>query len=133
MNWAALLGISGWTARWRALVSEGALAAEDRLALARLEWEGHRQHLAWLVLLLVLFGALLLVALLLLSAAVLVQFWDTPQRVTVAWSLAGVWGVACVLVLARIVSLARQARNVFALTRRELAQDWQALKGQLRD
>ena len=63
--------------------------------------------------------------------AVLVQFWDTPQRVLVAWILAGVWCAACGGVLVALVSLARRSRNAFALTRRELAQDWHVIKEQL--
>lgn len=131
MNWVSLLSIGRWATHWRATATEGIAAAEDRIALARLEWAGHRRSLALLALLLVLFGALALVALLLLSAAILVQFWDTPQRALVAWILAGVWFTACAVVLALLVSLARRARDVFALTRKELAEDWRMLKEQL--
>ena len=81
--------------------------------------------------LLVVFGVLAVVALLLLSAAVLVQFWDTPQRALAAWLLAGLWLVACGAVLAVLLSMARKTRSAFALTRRELAQDWRVIKEQL--
>lgn len=131
MNWFALLGLEGWAARWRATLIEGAIAAEDRLELAHLEWADQKRRLAQLLVLLILFGGLTVVALLLLSVAVLVQFWDTPQRVLVAWLLAGSWLLACGVVLAALLSLARQAANAFALTRRELAQDWRAIKEQL--
>ncbi|MHA7600483.1 phage holin family protein [Alicycliphilus sp. T452] len=131
MNWTSLLNLQGLAVRWRAAISEGAAAAEDRMALARLEWAEHKRRLALLALLLVVFGALAVVALLFLSAAVLVQFWDTPQRALVAWVLAGVWCVACGGVLVALVSLARRARSAFALTRRELAQDWHVIKEQL--
>ena len=80
---------------------------------------------------LIVFGVLAVVALLLLSAAVLVQFWDTPQRALVAWLLAGLWLVACGAVLAVLLSMARKTRSAFALTRRELAQDWRVIKEQL--
>ena len=131
MNWTSLLNLQGLAGRWRAAISEGAMAVEDRIELARLEWADHKRRLALLALLLVVFGVLAVVSLLLLSAAVLVQFWDTPQRVLVAWVLAGVWFVACGGVLAALVSLARQARSAFALTRRELSQDWCSIKEQL--
>jgi uncharacterized membrane protein YqjE len=131
INWTSLLNLQGLAVRWRAAISEGAAAAEDRMALARLEWAEHKRRLALLALLLVVFGALAVVALLFLSAAVLVQFWDTPQRALVAWVLAGVWCVACGGVLVALVSLARRARSAFALTRRELAQDWHVIKEQL--
>ncbi|MBS0506465.1 MAG: phage holin family protein [Proteobacteria bacterium] len=131
MNWAALLNLQGLAARWRSAMSEGAIAVEDRLELARLEWADHKRRLALLALLLVIFGVLGVVSLLLLSAAVLVQFWDTPQRAMVAWLLAALWCVACGAVLALLLSMARQAHSAFALTRRELAHDWRAVKEQL--
>ena len=131
MHWTSLLNLQGLARRWRAVMSEGAMAVEDRIELARLEWSDHKRRLALLALLLVIFGVLAVVSLLLLSAAVLVQFWDTPQRALVAWVLAGVWFVACGGVLAALVSLARQARSAFALTRQELAQDWCSIKEQL--
>jgi len=131
MNWASLLGLDGWTAHWRAIAAEGAIAAEDRLALARLEWAEQRRRLLWLAVLLALFGALALVALMALSTAILVQFWDSPQRVQVAWLLAIAWLLAGAAVLAALLSLARKARRIFALTRRELAEDWRAIKERL--
>ena len=131
MNWLSLLGLDGWIARWRSAVIEGASAAEDRIMLARLEWADQKRRLAQLVVLAVLLGALAVVALLLLSLAVLVQFWDTPQRALVAWLLAGGWVLACAAVLAALVSLARRAGNAFALTRQEFSQDWRVIKEQL--
>lgn len=131
MDWISLLGIGGWTAHWRAVAAEGALAAEDRLALARLEWADQRRRLLWLALLLALFGALALVALVALSAAILVQFWESPQRVLVAWLLAAGWLLACAAALAALLALARRARGMLPLTRGELAKDWRAIKEQL--
>ena len=131
MNWLSLLGLDAFFARWRANVIEGAIAAEDRMDLARLEWQDQKQRLQRLLVLIIVVCVLTLVMLIVLSAAVLVQFWDTPQRALVAWVLAGVWFVACGGVLAALVSLARQARSAFALTRRELAQDWCSIKEQL--
>lgn len=131
INWTSLLNLQGLAGRWRAAMSEGVLAVEDRLELARLEWAEHKRRLALLALLLVIFGALAVVSLVLLSAAVLVQFWDTPQRALVAWVLAGLWCVACVGVLLILLSLVRQARSAFAFTRRELVQDWHAIKEQV--
>ncbi len=125
MNWLSLLGLEGWVARWRAAIIEGAIAAEDRIELARLEWADQKRRMAQLVVLLVLFGGVAVIALLLLSLAVLVQFWDSPQRVLVAWLLA--W----VAVAVALVSIGRQAGNAFALTRRELQQDWRTIKEQL--
>ena len=131
VNWAGLLNLQGLAGRWRSAMGEGATAVEDRMELARLEWADHKRRLALLALLLVVFGVLAVVALLLLSAAVLVQFWDTPQRALAAWLLAGLWLVACGAVLAVLLSMARKTRSAFALTRRELAQDWRVIKEQL--
>lgn len=131
MNWLSLLGLEGRVARWRAAIIEGAIAAEDRIELARLEWADQKRRMAQLVVLLVLFGCVAVIALLLLSLAVLVQFWDSPQRVLVAWLLAGGWLLAWVAVAVALVSIGRQAGNAFALTRRELQQDWRTIKEQL--
>ena len=131
LDFSSLLRWSGVSERWRSAVAEGAQAAEDRLTLVRMEWEEHRHRLFLLVLLLIFSGALVLVALLLLSIALLVQFWDTPYRTTVAWVLAAVWCAASAVAIAWLMRLAREARGLFALTRRELAEDWRALRGQL--
>ena len=131
LDFSSLLRWSGISERWRSAVAEGAQAAEDRLTLARMEWEEHRHRLFLLALLLIFSGALVLVALLLLSIAILVQFWDSPQRSLVAWLLAGGWTVACVGVLLAIVSLAHRLGNAFAFTRRELGNDWKLIKGKL--
>ena len=131
VNWAGLLNLQGLAGRWRSAMGEGATAVEDRMELARLEWADHKRRLALLALLLVVFGVLAVVALLLLSAAVLVQVWDTSQRALAAWLLAGLWLVACGAVLAVLLSMARKTRSAFALTRRELAQDWRVIKEQL--
>lgn len=131
IHWAALLGLQGLAARWRTKAAEGVGAVEDRLALASLEWAEHKHRLALLALFLVLLGALVLVALLTLSAAVLVQFWDTPQRALIAWCVALAWCLACVAALGVLLSLMRQTRQMFALTRRELAEDWRAIKERL--
>ncbi|AVO50811.1 hypothetical protein C6568_17450 [Melaminivora suipulveris] len=131
MNWLSLLGLEGWMARWRAAAIEGAIAAEDRITLARLELDDVKRRAALMIVMVILFGALAVLALMLLSLAILVQFWDSPQRALVAWLLAGGWLVACVAVLLTIVSLARRLGNAFAFTRRELGNDWKLIKGKL--
>ncbi|QXL83576.1 phage holin family protein [Comamonas sp. NLF-1-9] len=131
MNWTALLGLDGLAAHWRRRLGEAAAAGHDRLALARLEWAEQRHYLWRLALLLVLLGALALGTLLFLSLAVLVQYWDTPQRSVVAWLLVLAWALACAALLLALYFTARHVRQLFALTRHELAQDWQALREQL--
>jgi uncharacterized membrane protein YqjE len=131
MNWLALLGLDALVARWRANVIEGAIAAEDRMDLARLEWADQKQRLQQLLVLTILVGGLTVVALIMLSMAVLVHFWDTEHRTLVAWLVAGAWLLGWGATLFRLVSVAKSAGNGFALTRQELAQDWRDIKERL--
>jgi len=131
MNWFALLGLEGWIARWRANIIEGAIAAEDRLELARLEWAEQKRRIGHLIVLTVALGGLTVVTLTLLSLAILVQFWDTPQRTLVAWLVAGAWLVLWGGTLVALISTVRRAGHAFALTRRELAHDWRDIKERL--
>lgn len=131
MNWLSLLGLEAFVARWRANVIEGALAAEDRLDLARLEWQDQKRRLQLLLVLGVLVAGLTVVALIMLSVAVLVQFWDTPQRTLVAWLVAALWTLGWSVVLMSLISATKRLANGFALTRRELAQDWRDIKERL--
>ena len=131
MNWLSLLGLEAFAARWRANVIEGAIAAEDRLELARLEWLDQKRRLQQLLMLLIAVAGLTVVTLVLLSMAVLVQFWDTPHRMLVAWVVAGVWLVAWFIAIVKLASVVRSTGNGFALTRRELSQDWRDIKERL--
>ncbi|RDD93318.1 phage holin family protein [Acidovorax sp. BoFeN1] len=131
MNWLSLLGLEAFVARWRANVIEGAIAAEDRLELARLEWLDQKQRLQQMLVLLIAVTGLTVVTLVLVSIAILVQFWDTPHRVMVAWVVAGVWLVAWCAAIIKLVSVARSTGSGFALTRRELSQDWRDIKERL--
>ena len=131
MNWFSLLGLEAFVARWRANVIEGAIAVEDRMELARLEWQDQKQRLQHMLVLTILVGGLTVVALIMLSFAVLVHFWDTPQRTLAAWIVAGVWFAGWAAALALLVSMTQRARNGFALTRQELAQDWRDIKERL--
>lgn len=131
MNWLSLLGLDSLVARWRANVIEGAIAAEDRMNLARLEWQDQKQRLLQLLVLTILVGGLTVVALIMLSLAVLVHFWDTPERTLVAWVVAGAWTLGWAGTLMALVSIAQRAGNGFALTRLELAQDWRDIKERL--
>ncbi len=131
MNWLSLLGLEGFVARWRANVIEAAIAAEDRMDLARLEWDGLKRRLQQLLVLTIVVGGLTVVALVMLSLALLVQFWDTPQRVMVAWLVAGGWVIVWAAMLTMLVSVAQRAGSGFALTRSELAHDWRDIKERL--
>lgn len=131
MNWISLLGLEAFVLRWRAAAIEAAMAVEDRAELAHLEWQEQKRRLRQMLLLTIAVAALTVVALVLLSVALLVQFWDTHHRILVAWSVAVTWLVVWAGALFALVGVARQAGNAFALTRRELAQDWRDIKEQL--
>lgn len=131
VNWLSILGVDAFVARWRANVIEGAIAVEDRLDLARLEWQDQKRRLISLVVLGVCLAALTVITLTVLSIALMVHFWDTPQRLTVAWSVAGTWLVLWAGLLLGLILTLRKAGNAFALTRNELAHDWRALKERL--
>ncbi|RZJ12103.1 MAG: phage holin family protein [Acidovorax sp.] len=131
MNWLSILGLEVLVARWRANVIEAAIAAEDRMDLVRLEWQEQKKRLEQILVLTIAVAGLTVVALIMASLAVLVQFWDTPQRTMVAWIVAGVWVAGWAATLLSLVSVAQRARNGFALTRKELAQDWSDIKERL--
>lgn len=131
MNWLSILGLESLVARWRANVIEAAIAAEDRMDLVRLEWQDQKQRLQQMLVLTILVAGLTVVALIMLSLAVLVHFWDTPHRALVAWIIAGVWLAGWAAALLSLVSVAGRASNGFALTRRELAHDWRDIKERL--
>lgn len=131
MNWMSAIGLDSLSARIRANLNEGAIAAEDRLALARLEWGAQKKRLQTILVLGIVMGGLTIVALVLLSLAVLVHFWDSPQRTVVAWVIAGVWLLAWISALLVLLSALRKSSNPFALTRAELARDWTLIKEKL--
>jgi uncharacterized membrane protein YqjE len=131
VNWISLLGLDAWAARSRAALVETALAAEDRVELARLEWLQHKRSLQTLLIVGVVLGGLTVVVLLALTMAVMVQFWDTPHRAAAGWLLAAGWLVLWALALWRVIAVARQLSQPFELTRHELLTDWRALKEKL--
>jgi len=131
VNWMSAIGLESLSARLRANLNEGAMAAEDRIALARLEWSAQKQRLQAIFVLGVVLGGLTIVALVLLSLAVLIQFWDSPERSVVAWVIAGVWLLAWAGALALLLSFLRKSSQPFALTRAELARDWAVIKEKL--
>lgn len=131
MNLLSALGLDTTIARYRALVMEAALASEDRLELAKLEWVQQRNRIQAIVVLAIALGGLTVVAMVLLSLAILIHFWDSPDRSTVAWVIAAVWLLTWGGVLWALLSALRKSRSPFIHTRAELAKDWQALKEKL--
>ena len=131
MNWLSLLGLEALVARWKAAGLEGAIAVQDRLELAHMEWQDQKKRLVQLLVLVVGVAGLTVVALVVLSIALVVQFWDTDHRNMVAWIVAGVWVVGWVGALAALVSIASTSAEAFSFTRRELVRDWHEIKERL--
>lgn len=131
MNWLSALGLDTLVARYRAAVIEAAIASEDRVELAKLEWKLQRNRLQSILVLAIALGGLTLVAMVLLSLAILIQFWNSPDRATVAWVIAAVWVAAWGGVLWALLSALRKSRSPFMQTRAELAKDWQSIKEKL--
>lgn len=131
MNWLSALGLDTLIARYRAAVIEAAIATEDRVELAKLEWKLQRNRLQAIAVLAIALGGLTVVAMVLLSLAILIQFWDSPDRTTVAWVIAAVWVAAWGGVLWALLSALRKSRSPFLQTRAELARDWQSIKEKL--
>ena len=125
VNWMSWLGLQAWKERLGACAQEAKQAAQDRFALAALEWARERRHWQTVLVLVIAVVAFGLVAALLISLAVLVYFWDTPHRIGVAWTIAGVWAFAWCLVVYALRSALLQKRPAFALTKAELARDCQ--------
>jgi uncharacterized membrane protein YqjE len=131
MNWLSLLGLEAFVARWQAAGLEGAIAAQDRLELAHLEWQDQKKRLIQVLVLAIGVAALTVVAFVVFSIALMVHFWDTDQRTMVAWIVAGVWVVGWGGALAALISIATTSAEAFAFTRRELVRDWTEIKERL--
>ena len=83
----SLLGLDVFVARWRLASAESVLAAQDRLELAQLEWKEQKRHWFKLMGLVLAVLALAVLSLVVFSMALIIQFWDTPQRSLVARSI----------------------------------------------
>jgi uncharacterized membrane protein YqjE len=131
MNWLGLFGLDEKIERYRLLAAEAAIAAESRVELLTIEWEEEKLRLRRLLVLAVLAAALSIVALTVLSIAVMIHFWDSGHRQAAAWWVAGFWVVAWGAVLFALKSAADGGSRAFAITRQELARDWSDLKERL--
>lgn len=131
MNWLALLGLDVMVARWRVAAIEGAIAVEDRMELAKLEWQDQKRYIRRVLVLAMAVAGLTVVSMVMVSMAVLIQFWDTPYRSVAAWVVAGVWLAAWLGLLVALLRSVQRAEDGFPLTRRELAQDWRDIKDML--
>jgi len=125
MSLLSLFGLDRRLRRLKIAVGEGAIAAEDRAQLLRMAWEDEKRRLKRAVGLTVAVLGLTTVVASLLSVAVVVHFWDTPQRVAAAWWVAGAWLALWLLAMIGLVATLRQAAGAFDPVREELDLDWQ--------
>lgn len=131
IHWQSLLGINQFRESARYWLDEGSYAVNDRIELAKLEWQTQRNALVRLaiaaaLLLYVLFGFLFLG-----STAVLLHWQGTPQWGAAVWAVLLFWGgLALVSIVLLLLSRKRLARP-FVLTRQVLAADFHDLKERL--
>lgn len=131
MNLLSFFGIDAQLQRLRTAAGEGALALEDRFQLARIEWDEEKTRLKLLVAFALALLGLTVVALTIASLAIVVQFWDSPDRAKAAWIVAGVWLALWAGLALGIVILLRRGTVAFGPTREELGKDWASLRADI--
>ena len=131
MNLLSFFGIDAQLQKLRTAAGEGALAVEDRFQLARMEWDEEKTRLKMLLGLALGLLGLTVVTLTIASFALIVQYWDSPDRATAAWSVATVWGVLWLGMALGVVYLLRRGSVAFGPTREELGKDWMSLKADI--
>ncbi|MDA7416162.1 phage holin family protein [Xenophilus arseniciresistens] len=119
----ALLGIDRRIAHLRAVIGEGAMAAEDRAQLLRMAWDEEKLRLRRLLLLLLAVLGLTFMMTALLSVAIIVHFWDSPSRSTAAWLVALAWLLFWGAALWALLATIRETPPTVAVARDELARD----------
>ena len=123
MRLASLFGIKSQLRRLRILVGEGALAAEDRAELLRFAWEDEKKRLRWMLGLVIAVAGLTTIAIALVSVAIVVHFWDTPQRAVAAWLVAAVWVALWLASVAALLSMTGKSSAAFEPVLREFERD----------
>ena len=131
MKLLSLFGLDRRIRRLKIAAGEGALAAEDRAQLVRMAWDDEKLRLRRMLALALVVVGLTTVVVALLSVAVVVHFWETPQRVTAAWSVAIVWLVLWLAAVLGLVSTVRASANGFDAARREFGRDWGWLRSRI--
>ncbi|MDM0044063.1 phage holin family protein [Variovorax dokdonensis] len=127
----ALTGLDRRVQQMKIAAGEGALAAEDRAQLLRFAWEEERDRLRLLLLLVVAVAGLTTVAVALVSVAVVVNYWDTPQRTTAAWAVAIVWLVIWVLAVLGLFKVMQRKSSGVDAVQQEFARDWHWIQAQI--
>ncbi len=123
MRLSSLFGIKSQLRRLRILIGEGALAAEDRAELLRFAWEDEKKRLRSMLGLVIAVVGLTTIAIALLSVAIVVHFWDTPQRSVAAWLVAAVWIALWLASVVALLSMSGKSSSAFEPVRREFERD----------
>ena len=131
MNLLHLFGIDRRLRRIRIAAGEGAMAVEDRAQLLNFAWEEERARVRAIAFLLVLVLGLTMVAVAVVSLAVVVHFWDTPHRVTAAWTVSLLWVVLWVVAVLALLAQMRATSDALTAMRREMALDWDWVRAQI--
>lgn len=125
MKLLSLLRLEAPLRRIRIAAGESALAFEDRAQLIRLAWDEEKERLKRMLVLSIAVLGLTTVTAALLSVAVVVHFWETPQRITAAWSVAAVWVVLWIGALLALLTNLRSPSAGVTSARREIERDWE--------
>lgn len=123
MRLSSLFGLKGYLRRLRILAGEGALAAEDRAQLLRFAWQDERKRLQRILGLVIAVIGLTTVAIALLSVAIVVQFWETPYRITAAWLVAAMWVALWLAAVVALMSMLGKASEAFDPAREAFERD----------
>ena len=123
MKLSDLFGLRSRLRRLRIMTGEGALALEDRTHLLRFAWHDEKERIQLILGLVVVVVGLTTVAVALLSVALVVQFWDTPQRALVAWLVAGLWALLWLVAVVMLVQKLGMASKAFEPARETFERD----------
>lgn len=115
----------------RDLAAEAAEFAETRVALLHIEWQVEKSRLEMLAILVLAAMALVALSFMFVGLAVIVWFWDTPQRALVAGLVALAMIVMCAVTITALLKTASRGKAAFSRSRAELAHDWRLVKERL--
>jgi len=127
----SLTGLNRRIQQAKIAAGEGALAAEDRAQLLRFAWEEEKARLRGVLLLVGAAIGLTIVAMALLSVAVVVHYWDTPQRTTFAWIVAALWVIVWLATVVALLSKLRNKSESVAAVQQAFERDWHWVQAQI--
>ena len=121
-------GTEGFLSHIRQLGASVLKHAAMRAELLSIEVQEEKARLIRLAISAFLLSALVIVTLVLLAILVLVCYWDTPQRVTAAVVLAGLFGALTAACYFYLAAQLKRSTTLFATSAAELRRDAEALE-----